>query len=806
MTISYNWLKAYLPIDLPAERVAELLTDTGLEVEGIEKIESIKGGLEGVVIGAVLTCEQHPNADRLKVTTVDVGTAEPLHIVCGAPNVAVGQKVLVATIGCTLYGFEEPLKIKKGKIRGEVSEGMICAEDELGLGHSHEGIMVLPADAQVGTPAKDYFSLETDFVFEIGLTPNRTDAMSHYGVARDLRAALHQHGEVAQLSLPKVDFVVDDQSLTIPVVVEDEQACSQYYGVTLSNIAVKPSPNWLQNKLRAIGVKPINNVVDVTNFVLHETGHPLHAFDAQKIHGQKVIVKNLDAGTTFTTLDAVERKLHQEDLMICNAEGPMCIAGVFGGIDSGVTENTTSVFLESALFNSVRIRKTAKRHALNTDASYRYERGVDPNMTAYALKRAAMLIKEVAGGQVSSDVQIAKSAAISQVSLYLSHDYLNKLIGNSIPANKVEEILKDLEFELTTVDGGWDVVVPTYRVDVTRPADVVEEFLRIYGFNNVALPKRMQIAISNQKENDFSSYKTKTHAFLTSNGYFEIINNSLTKLQYYQQFAPADEDKLVRILNPLSQDLGVMRQNLLFGALEVVAHNSNRQQNDIRLYEFGNVYFKSHSGTYQEEEQLCIVLSGNDAPEAWNHKPAKSSFYQLKGIVGGLLTRFGINQWDERVTEKAYVNEALILSVGRDDLVSIGQVSDELLGAFSIDQQVFTAIVNWQKIGQLAASKKVTYKELPRFPEVRRDLALLLDENVTYNSLYKTAQKAGGALLKEINLFDVYVGKNLGEGKKSYAMSFMLQDPNATLTDKRVEAVMSEILNALEKQCGAKLR
>ena len=806
MTISYNWLKNYLDIDLPAERVGELLTDIGLEVEGIEKIETVKGGLEGVFIGQVLTCEQHPNADRLKVTTVDIGGDEPLHIVCGAPNVAVGQKVAVATVGCTLYGFGEPLKLKKGKIRGEVSEGMICAEDELGLGDSHDGIMVLDADAQVGLPARDYFKIETDHVFEIGLTPNRTDAMSHYGVARDLRAALKQHGIDANLVLPEVRFSVDDNSLTIPIAVEDIEGCPQYLGVTISDVKVEASPTWLQNKLRAIGLKPINNVVDVTNYVLHETGHPLHAFDAAAISGNKVIVQNLGSGSTFTTLDEVDRKLDAEDLMICNAEGGMCIAGVFGGMHSGVTEATKAVFLEGAWFNPVRIRKTAKRHALNTDASYRYERGVDPNMTEYALKRAATLIKEVAGGKISSEIQVAKSQNFLPVEIELDHAYLNRLIGNDIPASKVEEILKDLEFELTHLAGGWLLKVPTYRVDVTRPADVVEEFLRIYGFNNVVLPKRMQLSISEHEKDYSADFKAKTDAFLTANGYFEIINNSLTKLQYYQKFAADDEQRLVHILNPLSQDLGVMRQNLLFGALEVVAHNINRQQSDIKIYEFGKAYFKEGAGKYNEEEQLCLVLSGKDAPEGWNHKPNQATFYQLKGMVTALLERLGISQWQEAIEEKPYLNEALVISVGKDQVAHIGQVTTKLLGAFDIEQPVFSATINWASLVKLASRNKVKFEDMPRFPAVRRDLAVLLDEEVKYFDMAAAAQKAGGSLVKDINLFDVYTGKNLPAGKKSYAISFMLQDPQATLTDKRVDDTMNRILSTFEKQFGARLR
>ncbi len=807
MTISYNWLKAYLPITLPAEKVGEILTDTGLEVEGIEKVESVKGGLDGVVIGLVKTCVQHPNADRLKVTTVDVGQAELLQIVCGAPNVAVGQKVPVATVGTTLYADDKPLLIKNGKIRGEESNGMICAEDELGLGKSHDGIMVLAAVAVVGSPASAYFSIETDYVFEIGLTPNRTDAMCHFGVARDLRAGMAQHGIFAELSLPKFNFKVDDTSRTIPVIVENTAACPQYFGVTISGVSVTDSPDWLKQKLKAIGLKPINNIVDSTNFVLHELGHPLHAFDADKITGGKVIVKNLPAQTPFTTLDEVARKLHQDDLMICDANGGMCIAGVFGGNHSGVSGDTKNVFLEGAWFNPVHIRKAAKRHALNTDASFRYERGVDPNMTRFALMRAAAMIKEIAGGKISSEIQevVSQNFPPHQVSLNLSR--LNGLIGNVIPANKVEEILGLLEINISKKeDENWLLEVPTYRADVTREADVVEEVLRIYGFNNVQMPERMHISISEKEAMSPSKMRKTVAALFTANGYSEIMNNSLTKENYYQKFNAEDENRLVKILNPLSQDLGVMRQTLVYGGLEVVQRNLNRQTGSIKVFEFGKSYFKEATGKYREDEQIMLLLSGKNTSENWDGKPKETSFFILKGMVSAFLAKLGVQGLEEVVAETAMFNETLFYKRGDKEFVQLGEVNRDLLAHFEIEQPVFVAIINWDAVLKAAAKNKIKFKDLPRFPWVRRDLALLVDVKTKYESLRVASKKAGGSLLREVNLFDVYTGKNLPEGKKSYAMSFVIQDDQETLTDKRVEAVMSKIIGSLNKQYGAELR
>jgi len=807
MTISYNWLKAYLPLDLPAEKVGEILTDTGLEVEGIEKIESVKGGLKGVVIGEVLTCVQHPNADRLKITTVNIGDAEPLQIVCGAPNVAAGQKVPVATVGTTLYADDKPFEIKNGKIRGEESNGMICAEDELGLGKGHDGIMILRADAKVGSAASDYFEIETDYIFEIGLTPNRTDAMCHFGVARDLKAGLAQQGIETKLTLPMVSFKVDDASRTIPVNVTNKEACPQYLGITISDVKVGPSPNWVKNRLAAIGLKPINNVVDITNFVLHELGHPLHAFDADKIAGGEVIIQNLEADTTFKTLDDVERKLHQDDLMICDANGGMCLAGVFGGNHSGVTAYSKNVFLEAAWFNPVTIRKAAKRHALNTDASFRFERGVDPNMTRFALMRAAMLIKEIAGGKISSEIQEAISQEFPAQKVLINLTRVNELIGNTISAEKVEEILGLLEIDIAKKDDeNWHLSVPTYRADVTREADVIEEILRIYGFNNIELPPRMQISISDHDAVSPSKIRKEISLALTANGYSEIMNNSLTKESYYQKFNAEDSDRLVRILNPLSQDLGVMRQNLLYGGLEVVLRNINRQTRNVKVFEFGKSYFKESDGSYQEEEKLMMLLSGKATTEGWNSKTEDASFYDLKGVASLVLARIGTTGLQESSVENNMFSEALSFARGGKEFALIGKVNQEIVNHFEIDQPVFAAIFNWESLLKSIGSSKIKFQNLPRYPWVRRDLALLVDEDTAYESLKIASKKAGGKLLQEVNLFDVFEGKNLPAGKKSYAMSFVFQDAEETLTDKRVEAVMDKIISTLKKQHNADLR
>ncbi len=807
MKISYNWLKEYINTDLAPDTIAEILTDTGLEVEGVEEIETVKGGLKGIVIGEVLSCEPHPNADRLKKTTVDVGQGDPLHIVCGAPNVAAGQKVPVATVGTTIHSDDGEFKIKKSKIRGEVSEGMICAEDELNLGASHDGIMVLDADAKTGTPASEYFNIESDHIFEIGLTPNRTDAMSHYGVARDLRAALlrHQHENV-ELSLPSVtSFSVTSKTLPIAIAVEDEDACPRYTGVSLKNVKVGPSPDWIQNRLRAIGVGPINNVVDITNYVLHETGHPLHAFDADEISGNKVIVKHLPSGSKFTTLDDKERELDENDLMICNEQGGMCIAGVFGGTKSGVTENTTNVFLESAYFNSVSVRKTAKRHGLNTDASFRYERGVDPEMTLYALKRAALLIRDIAGGEIAMDIRDVQAKKIEHAEVELNLDRMNTLIGQEIEPEMVRSILRSLDIQIKS-DSGRNLLlsIPPYRADVTREADVVEEVLRIYGFNAIDMGEKMNISVAQTDPKSEGRYREKLSIALSGRGFNEIMNNSLTKPGYYNGNGFLPEES-VEMLNPLSQDLAVMRQSLLFGGLETIARNSNRQRPDLSLYEFGKTYRKTTDG-YQEALRLGLWKCGQQGLESWKAPAGKTDFFFLKSEVELLLERLGFENWEERDSDHPVFAYALGIFINNREVITLGKVNEKLARTAEVKQDVFFADLDWEYLAKKARKNTITFRELPKYPEVRRDLALLLDKPVRYADLKAAAQKSERKILRRVNLFDVYEGKNLPEGKKSYALSFTLRDDEKTLNDKQVDKVMEKILGSFKHQFGAELR
>lgn len=808
MKISYKWLKEYINTDLPPDEISKLLTDTGLEVEGVEEVESIKGGLKGVVIGEVLTCEPHPNADRLKKTTVDIGEEEPLHIVCGAPNVAAGQKVPVATVGTTIYSDEGDFEIKKSKIRGEVSQGMICAEDELNIGQSHDGIMVLDANAKVGTPAAEYFNIQSDFVFEIGLTPNRTDAMSHYGVARDLRAALLRYNyQNVELSLPSVsNFSPTSTSLPIKIEVENTDACPRYAGVSINNVKVAPSPDWLQNKLRTIGVGPINNVVDVTNFVLHETGHPMHAFDVSKISGNKVLVKNLESGTKFITLDEKERELDSNDLMICNGQSePMCIAGVFGGLHSGVTEGTTQVFLEAAYFNSVSIRKTAKRHGLNTDASFRYERGVDPEMTIYALKRAALLITELAGGEIAMDITDLYPNKIEHTEIEVNLDRMNTLIGQEIEADQVRAILHSLNIKIKSESGSNLVLsVPPYRVDVTREADIVEEVLRIYGFNAIDMDGRMSISVAQTDPKSEGRYREKLSTALSARGFNEIMNNSLTKPGYFAAHG-FNSQASVEMLNPLSQDLAVMRQNLLFGGLETIARNANRQRADLSLYEFGKTYTKTETG-YAESLRLALWKTGLQQQEVWKAPASKTDFYYLKAEIELILERLGFDGWDERETENPAFTYALGIFINNKEVVTLGKVDEGAARLAEVKQDVFFADVDWEYLTKKAKKHSILFKELPKYPEVRRDLALLLDKNVRYADLKAAAEKSERKILRKVNLFDVYEGKNLAEGKKSYAMSFILRDDQATLNDKQVEKTMEKILGSFKHQFGAELR
>ncbi|WP_456442188.1 phenylalanine--tRNA ligase subunit beta [Psychroserpens sp.] len=808
MKISYNWLQQFLKIDWPAEQTGELLTDLGLEIEGIESFQSVRGGLQGIVVGEVLTCEQHPNADRLKITTVNIGNKEPLQIVCGAPNVAKGQKVPVATIGTTLYTAEgEAWTIKKGKIRGEESHGMICAEDELGLGSSHDGIMVLESDTKVGTQAADLFDVENDQVFEIGLTPNRADAMSHFGVARDLKAGLLQKEINTELITPSVSsFHVENRTLKIDIDVQDKTLAPRYCGVTISGLKVEDSPLWLQNRLKAIGLAPKNNIVDVTNYVLHELGQPLHAFDAAKITGNKVVVKTLAKGTKFTTLDDVERELHEEDLMICDAEKPMCIAGVFGGSNSGVTENTTSIFLESAYFNPVSIRKTAKRHAMNTDASFRFERGIDPNITEYALKRATLLIQEIAGGDITSDLMDLYPNKIEDFQVRLSFDSAKKLIGEEIPKETIKRILSSLDIKVNNVtETGLGLTVPAYRNDVQREADIIEEILRVYGYNNIKTTEKLNASISNTSK--FEDYKLQNIIGnqLASQGFFEILSNSLTTPKYIELSEQLKEEHNVEMLNPLSNDLSVMRQSLLFSGLEAVSYNINRKRDNLKLYEFGKTYHNFNDNR-EEYKRLSIFLTGNKNMLRWNSVVQKSDFFYLKGIVNSTLERLGISNHKVSPIKNDVFSEGISLSLGKTKLVDFGIINKKVLKHFGISQEVLFAEFDWDNIVEMAKHQDIKFKDIPKYPEVRRDFALLLDEKVTFEDIDKIATQTEKHLLKDVDLFDVYQGKNLPKGKKSYAVSFTIQDEKKTLTDKQIDKIMNKLQVNFEKQLGAELR
>jgi phenylalanyl-tRNA synthetase beta chain len=808
MKISYNWLQQFLKIDWPAEQTGELLTDLGLEIEGIESFQSVKGGLEGIVIGEVLTCEQHPNADRLKITTVDIGKGSPLQIVCGAPNVAKGQKVPVATIGTTLYTAEgEAWTIKKGKIRGEESHGMICAEDELGLGSSHDGIMVLDADLKVGTLAAELFEVENDQVFEIGLTPNRADAMSHFGVARDLKAGLLQKDIHTELITPSVSsFHVENRTLKIDIDVKDKTLAPRYCGVTISGLKVEESPSWLQNRLKAIGLTPKNNVVDITNYVLHELGQPLHAFDAAKIAGNKVIVKTLPKGTKFTTLDGIERELHEEDLMICDAEKPMCIAGVFGGAHSGVTEGTTSIFLESAYFNPVSIRKTAKRHAMNTDASFRFERGIDPNITEYALKRAALLIQDIAGGDVTSDLMDFYPKKIEDFQVRMSFDSAKKLIGEEIPKETIKSILTSLEIKVNNVtETGLGLTVPAYRNDVQREADIIEEILRVYGYNNIKTTEKLNASISNTSKYEDYKLQNIISNQLSAQGFFEILSNSLTTPKYIALSEQLKEEHNVEMLNPLSNDLSVMRQSLLFSGLEAVSYNINRKRDNLKLYEFGKTYH-NYDGNREEFKRLSLFLSGDKNTLRWNSPVQKSDFFYLKGIVNSTLERLGLSKYKVSPIKNDVFSEGISLFIGKRKLVDFGIVNKKVLKHFGISQEVLFAEFDWDNVIDLAKHNDIKFTDIPKYPEVRRDFALLLDDQVTFEDIDKIAMQTERQLLKDVDLFDVYQGKNLPKGKKSYAVSFMLRDDNKTLTDKQIDKIMNKLKANFEKQLGAELR
>ncbi len=820
MKISYNWLKRYCAIDLPAEEVARLLTGCGLEVEDFEKSESVKGGLKGVVIGQVVECAKHPNADKLSVTKVDIGTGRLLSVVCGAPNVAAGQKVPVATVGTFLYSGDKSFEIKEARIRGEFSEGMICAEDELGLGTSHEGIMVLDPETPVGTPAASYFNVTEDVIFEIGLTPNRTDAMSHIGVARDLVAVLNRHDSPGKYKLqwPSVDdFIVNNHDLDIRVVVDDPLACPRYSGLSMTGIKIGDSPSWLKNLLSAAGIRPINNVVDVTNFVMMELGQPLHAFDASKITGNKVVIRKARNEEQFTTLDEQQRKLTANDLMICNETEGMCIAGVFGGADSGVTEHTTSIFLESAHFNPRSIRKTSRYHGLQTDSSFRFERGSDPNITVYALKRAALMIKELAGGLIASEVIDAYPEPIEPAIITASWKNISRLIGKELDHDIIKNILNDLGIMLMDEnDESIILAIPTYKNDVTREADVIEEILRIYGYDFIEMTGQLRSSLSFSSKPDPERLRELASSLLSSRGFLEIMNNSLTRSRYAEECPWLDDQHSVRLINPLSADLNVMRQTLLYGGLETIAYNQNRKSGDLRLYEFGRTYTYSASerkagenlSPYKEQEQLGIWLTGRRNAESWRTGDEKTDFFNIKAVVHDVLMRLGFNiSWFHKshLSDELF-EDGLEYSFRQQRLVKFGLLRKKETRRFDLKSDVYYAEFNWEQIVGMTADLVVSYKELPKFPEVRRDLALVLDQSVTYEELEKAAYLVEKNILRGVSLFDIYQGDKIGPGKKSYAMSFILRDDEKTLTDEIIEKTMERILNSFKEKFQATIR
>ena len=820
MNISYNWLKDYLQFDLSPQETAAALTSIGLETGSVEEIQTVKGGLEGLVIGEVLTCTHHPNSDHLHLTTVNIGNGEePLKIVCGAPNVAAGQKVVVATVGTKIYFGDEPVTIKRSKIRGEESFGMICAENEIGIATSHEGIIVLPDDAEVGMLAKDYYNVKSDFVLEVDITPNRIDAASHYGVARDLAAYLKQSGKPFSLTKPSVDgFKTDKSEGGIDVVVENSAACPRYSGLTVRGVTVKESPDWLKNKLLVIGLRPINNIVDITNFILHETGHPMHAFDVNYIEGNTVVVRTLPGKSKFLTLDEQERELNENDLMICNTKEGMCIAGVFGGLKSGVTESTTDVFLESAYFNPTWVRKTARRHGLNTDSSFRFERGADPGNTVYVLKRAAMLIKEIAGGEIEGEIRDIYPVKINNAQVVLPFRKVNSLIGKEIPKETIKNILQSLDIETENEsEEALTLSIPTYRVDVTRDVDVIEEILRIYGYNNVDFSDSLRANLSYQTPTDRKhKLQTLISEQLTASGFSEIMNNSLTRKSYYENNTTFPGENGVKLLNPLSNDLGVMRQTLLYGGLESIAYNRNRKHYDLHFYEFGNCYFfdtdRKQEGNilsgYSEETHLGLWICGDSNPKNWAAPQTETSVFQLKAHIENILNRLGFtqNQVTFESTQSGIYASGMNIRTFNRQIGSFGIISGNILKKFDIDTDVFFAEMSWDALLKETSASEVHFSEISRFPSVSRDLALLVDKSVTFAAIEQTAKKAERKLLQELSLFDVYEGKNLPEGKKSYAVNFVLQDKEKTLNDKQIDAVMQKIQQNLEKELGALLR
>ena len=820
MNISYNWLKEYVDFDLTPEEVAAALTSIGLETGGVEEVQTIKGGLEGLVVGEVLTCEPHPNSDHLHITTVNLGDGEPVQIVCGAANVAAGQKVIVATLGTKLYDGDECFTIKKSKLRGVESNGMICAEDEIGVGTSHDGIIVLPDDVVPGTLAKDYYDIKSEYVLEVDITPNRADACSHYGVARDLYAWLVQNGRKATLKRPSVeDFHVDNHDMDIEVAVENAEACPRYAGVTIKGVTVKESPEWLQNKLHLIGVRPINNIVDITNYILHAYGQPMHCFDADKIKGGKIVVRTCAEGTKFVTLDEAERTLSERDLMICNAEEPMCIAGVFGGLDSGTTESTKDVFLESAYFHPTWVRKTARRHGLSTDSSFRFERGIDPNGVIYALKAAALLVKELAGGEIASEIKDVYPSPIADFNVELPFAYVNSLIGKEIPRETVKNIVSSLEMKIVEeTDEALSLQVPPYRVDVQRPCDVVEDILRIYGYNNVEIPTSVKSCLSVKGDVDKSvKLQNLVSEQLVGCGFNEILNNSLTAAAYYEGLESYKPENLVHLMNPLSNDLNVMRGTLLFGGLESIQHNANRKNADLRFFEFGNCYhFHAEKknpekvlAAYSEELHLGMWITGKRVSNSWAHADENASVYELKAYVLNIFRRLGVNFGGlvfGNLADDIYSVAVSVHTRGGKLLATFGVISKKIQKAFDLDNEVYYADLNWKELMKAIKGNAVTYREISKYPAVKRDLALLLDKKVQFVEIEKIAFETDKKLLKSVELFDVYEGKNLEPGKKSYAVSFMLQDENATLNDKQIDKFMQKLIKNLETKLEAKLR
>lgn len=815
MNISLNWLKDYLKTDLDVEEICEILTSIGLEVGGYEKFESIRGGLKGLVIGEVKTCIPHPDSDHLHITTVDLGEERLSPIVCGAPNVAAGQKVVVATIGTVLYDGYKEFVIKKSKIRGQESEGMICAEDEIGIGNDHAGIIVLPDTAKVGTPAAEYYRITNDYVIEVDITPNRVDGASHLGVARDLAAYLQQKQDI-RYTLPSVEqFRADSNTSGIAIEVQRPEACPRYAGVTLEGVEVKESPEWLQTRLKAIGLHPINNVVDVTNYILFELGQPLHAFDLDRVEGKKVIVRSFPTGTKFITLDGVERELNENDLMVCNTSEPMCIAGVFGGQKSGITENTKNVFLESACFDPVFVRKTARRHGLNTDASFRFERGTDPNIVIYALKRAALLIKELGGGKITSEIIDIYPTPVQDFEVEVKYAHIDRLIGKQIGKEQVKNILQSLEIKIVReTEEGLLLHVPPYRVDVRREADVIEDILRIYGFNNIEVPAKVNSTLSYSEKPDDFRLKNLIADLLAANGFNEIMNNSLTKASYFENLETYKPENTVMIFNPLSSDLNAMRQTLLFGGLESIAYNINRKSNSLRLFEFGKAYTfhkkegENHLKQYHEEDKLSLFITGNKTAQSWNSREEKTDFFNLKAYCEMVLVRLGLKPDNLSVSacKEDIYREGLTYTQNGKHVVTLGMLSSKVLKTTDIEQDVYYAEFSWENILKIVKNHTIGYTPMPKFPAVKRDLALLLDKKVTFKEVKDLALRTEKNILKSVSLFDVYEGEKLGEGKKSYAVSFTLQDDEKTLTDKQIDRIMNKLMGTYKHQLGAEIR